>query len=84
MADLGIELEAHCDRILKRWVDASYGFHPNLKSHTGMTFMLEKRLLYNMYNKQMINTCSSTEAELLGVNDKLNHILLTQKSLCQG
>ena len=59
------------------WVDASFAVHPDLKSHTatGATVSFGKGCLISLSTKQKINTRSSTEAELVGVNDALSTIL---------
>ena len=71
-------LEADPDGIIKWWVDASYAVHPNMRSHTGATFTLGKGSPYSISTKQKINTRSSTEAELVGVNDAMALILWTR------
>ena len=53
------------------WVDASYGVHPDMKSHTGGTMSLGYGTLHTKSSKQKLNTKSSTEAELVGVSDYL-------------
>ena len=61
------------------WVDAaSFAVHPDLRSHTGATVSLGKGSIYNKSSKQKINTRSSTEAEVVGVNDAMTMILWMQ------
>eukprot|EP00980_Cylindrotheca_fusiformis_P012362 scaffold3036_cov117-Cylindrotheca_fusiformis.AAC.1 len=67
--------------VIQWWVDASYGVHPDLRSHTGATMMMGKGSLYSKSMKQKINTRSSTEAELVGVNDAMSLILWTRNFL---
>jgi hypothetical protein len=57
------------------WVDAAYAVHDNFRGHTGagMSFGLGMVLSYSW--KQKINTKSSTEAKLVGVDDLLGYIL---------
>ena len=57
------------------WVDAAYAVHDNWRGHTGagMSFGQGKALSYSWKHK--INTKSSTEAELVGVDDMLGYIL---------
>jgi hypothetical protein len=57
-------------RCIKWYVDASFAFHPDLKSHTGATVLFEdgKGVVQSVSRKQKLNTKSSTEAELIGVN----------------
>jgi hypothetical protein len=63
---------------MKWWVDASFGFHPDLRSHTGGVLTLGRRAVYSTSTRQMLNTRSSTEGELVGVNDVLPQILWTK------
>ena len=67
------------------WVDASFGVHPNMRSHTGATMSMGKGSVYSMSSKQKVNTRSSTEAELVGVNDAIGMALWMKMFLeCQG
>jgi hypothetical protein len=63
---------------IKWWVDASYAVHPDMKSHTGATMSLGEGCVYSMSTKQKLNTRSSTEAELVAVNDAMSKILWTR------
>eukprot|EP00980_Cylindrotheca_fusiformis_P025578 scaffold14118_cov91-Cylindrotheca_fusiformis.AAC.1 len=76
-----LTLEADSMNVIQWWVDASYGVHPDLRSHTGATMMMGKGSLYSKSMKQKINTRSSTEAELVGVNDAMSLILWTRNFL---
>ena len=49
-----------------------------MRSHTGATITLGKGSPYSMSTKQKINTRSSTEAELVGMNDAMALILWTR------
>ena len=53
------------------YVDASFAVHDNMRSHTGAVMTLGKGAALSMSTKQKINTKSSTEAELVGVDDSL-------------
>ena len=70
-----LTLEASNDGIVQWWVDASYAVHPNMRSHTGATITLGKGSLFSKSSKQKLNTRSSTEAELVGVNDAMALIM---------
>jgi hypothetical protein len=59
------------------YVDASFAVHPDFKSHTGATMTFGKGAPITMSRKQKLNTRSSTEAELVGVDDAINMILGT-------
>ena len=61
--------------VIHWWVDASFAVHKDYKSHTGATMTMGKGCPINMSSKQKINTHSSTEAELMGVNDAMTMIL---------
>jgi hypothetical protein len=64
-------LGADCLTILKTWVDASYGVHSDMKSHTGGAMSLGRGTIMCKSTKQKLNTKSSTEAELVGASDFL-------------
>jgi hypothetical protein len=57
------------------WVDAAYAVHNDMKGHTGagMSFGQGMALSYSWKHKIMMK--SSTEAELVGVDDSLGYIL---------
>ena len=50
-------------------IDASYAVHQDLKSHSGGVFLMGRGAVLSGSTKQKINTKSSTEAELVGVDD---------------
>ena len=60
------------------WVDASYGVHPDMKSHTGGAMSLGRGVFTCKSSKQKLNTKSSTEAELVGASDYLPNTLWTK------
>ena len=60
---------------LRWWVDASYAVHPNKRSHTGSVLSLGEGCVQASSTKQKINVKSSTEAELVGVDDRIGHVL---------
>ena len=76
-----LTLQADSMLSIKWWVDASYGVHPDLRSHTGGTMSLGKGAVYSSSIRQKLNTRSSTEAELVGVNDMMGLILWTRNFL---
>jgi hypothetical protein len=75
---LQLTLEANHMHIVKWWVDASFAVHPDMKSHTGGIMSLGKGAIYGTSTRQKLNTTSSTEAELVGVNDVMPQILWTR------
>ena len=58
--------------VIKWNIDASFAVHPDFKSHTGATMTFENEeggAIHTVSRKQKLNTKSSTEAELVGVDD---------------
>jgi hypothetical protein len=74
-------LEAEQGLAIKWYVDASFAVHPDMQSHTGATMTLGKGAVYSISTKQKINTKSSMEAELVGVNDAMPLVMWTQNFL---
>ena len=69
---------------IKWWIDASFAMHPDMKSHTGGTMSFSKGSVYSMLQKQCINTKSSTEAKIVGVNDGMLVIWTHNFTSAQG
>jgi hypothetical protein len=67
--ELVLRLSADNLNVVKWWVDASYGVHHAMKSHTGGVMSLGTGAAYSASKKQKLNTKSSTEAELVGIDD---------------
>ena len=63
------------------WVNSSYAVHPDMKSHTGVLMSLGKGCTYTASNKQKLNRKSSTEAELVAIDDAMGQILWTSHFL---
>ena len=59
-------------------VDASFAVHKDFRSHTGATMSLGLGTICSISTKQKINTRSSTEAELVSVDDVVSKILWTK------
>ena len=76
--EMKLTISADSLTTIRWWVDAAYGVHGDLRSHTGATMMLGKGSVYSVSTKQKINTRSSTEAELVGVNDVMAIVLWTR------
>jgi KUP system potassium uptake protein len=76
--DLNLTLEADSTHVIKWWVDAAFAVHRDMRSQTGMTMTLGKGSVYASSLRQKINTRSSTEAELVGVDDAMGMILWTR------
>ena len=61
------------------WVDASFAVHPDMKNHTvGAAMSLSKIAINGVSTKQRLNTESSAESELVGMNDVMPQVLWTR------
>ena len=72
---LALALEPDGTSTIKWWVDAALSVHNDMNIHTGRTMTMGQGALYYASNKQKLNTTSSTEAELVGVDDLMTQIL---------
>jgi hypothetical protein len=79
--EMGIKLEADKNLAVLAYVDASYGVHDDMKSHTGCVVGIGKGPLYAKSSTQKLNSKSSTEAELIGLSDSSNQIIWTRNFL---
>jgi hypothetical protein len=75
--NLVLTLEADNVHVIKWWVNSSFEVHRDMRSHTGETFSLGKGSPYSTLTRQKLNTKSSTEAELVAVDDVMPLILWT-------
>ncbi len=74
---LSLTLDASMMNLVRWWVDASFVVHHDVRSHTGAVFSLGKGGVISMSKKQKLNTKSSTEVEVVGVDDASLQILWT-------
>jgi len=80
-----LTLEADDFQTLTWYIDAAFAVHADMKSHTGSTFTLGKSAICSNSTKQKVNARSSTESELVGVDDKIAKVVWTKKFIeCQG
>ena len=56
-------------------MDALFAVHPDCKSHTGACLTLGHGIILYISEKQKINTKSSTEAELVGVDNATTFVM---------
>ena len=56
-------------------INASFVVHPDCKSHTGACLTFGHGSVLSLLLKQKINTKSSTEAELVGVDDAMTFVM---------
>ena len=67
--------------VLKWYVDASFAVHSNMRGHTGAGLTMGRGFPIVSSTKQKLNTRSSTESELVGVDDMMPSILWTRHFL---
>ncbi len=70
-------LGAKNDGLLMWYFDASFAVHPNMRGHTGGGLTMGRGCPMSVSTKQKLNTRSSTESELVGVDDMMPIILWT-------
>jgi len=73
-----LTLSAENLAIVKWFIDAAFAVHPDLKSHTGATMTMGEGAMQTLSRKQKLNSRSSTEAELIGVDDAITQVLWTR------
>ena len=63
-----------------RWyVDSSFAVHKDMRSHTGAIMTLGRGAIISDSTKQKVNARSSTESEMIAVDDTLSKILWTKR-----
>ena len=60
---------------IKSYIDVLYAVHPDMRSHTGAVMTLGKGAVVSISSKHKVNARSSTEEELIGIDDVLSHVL---------
>jgi hypothetical protein len=76
--DMPLILGANSTGVLNWYVDASFAVHANMRGHTGGGLMMGRGYPIVSSTKQKFNTRSSTESELVGVDDMMPSIIWTQ------
>ena len=61
--------------ILKWFIDVSYAVHKDIKNHTGGGLTIEKSAVFSKSIKQKLNTKSSAETEIVGIDNILSQVL---------
>ncbi len=67
--DPPLVLSADNNRLLMWHVDALFTVHPKMRTHTGGRLTMGREFPISVSTKQKLNTRSSTESELVGVDD---------------
>jgi hypothetical protein len=76
--EMPLILSANSSGVLKWWVDGSFAVHPNMRGHTGGGLSMGRGFPIVSSTKQKLNTQSSTESELVGIDDCMPAILWTR------
>ena len=63
------------------YLDAAFAVHPDMKSHTGSIMTWGRGSIISICTKQKTNSRSSTEAELISLDDILSKVLWTLRFL---
>jgi hypothetical protein len=75
--DCPLILSVENDGVLMWYLDAAFAEHPNMHGHTGGGLTMGRGFPIAMPTKQKLNTTSSTESELAGVDDVMPIVLWT-------
>jgi hypothetical protein len=67
------DLTISCDKLEKLtwYIDGLYAAHEDMKGHTGAVLTIGDSVVLCKSNKQKVNTRSSTESELIAIDDTL-------------
>ena len=76
-----LTLEAEEMDAIQWWIDAIYGMHPDLKGHSGGMMPLGKGAEASKLRQHMINLRSSTDSEIIRVDDHMTGALCTLRFL---
>ena len=67
-----LTLEADDTQTINWYIDAAFGVHDDMKSHTRACMTLGNGMIYAFFKKQKVNSRSSTYLNLCGQNNLLN------------
>ena len=74
-----LTLEVGDQQHIEWYVDAAFAVHPDYKGHTGAISTLGYGACSAISTKQKVNARSSTEAELIGIDDIISKILWSKR-----
>ncbi len=74
-----LTLELGDKQCIEWYVDAAFAVHPDYKGHTGAVSTLGGGAFAAISTKQKANARSSTEAELIGIDDVISMILWSKR-----
>jgi hypothetical protein len=72
-------LEAGDTQTIQWYVDAVFAVHTDFRSHAGAVMSLGKGIISSVSIKQKVNTRSSTDAELVAIDDVVSKIIWTKR-----
>jgi len=75
---LPLILSANGSGILKWWIHSAFAIHPNMRGHSGGCFSLGRRFSIMGCTKQKLNTRTSTDTEVVGVDDYMPAVCWTR------
>ncbi len=75
MRELPLILAADGTSVLSWYVDALFAVHPDMRGHTGGAMTTGTGFPLDKSTKHKLNTRSSTESEIVSVNDLILQIL---------
>ena len=78
---LRLTLEASSMTKISWWIDAAYGVHDDMRGHSGGMMSFGRGAVGSRSSKHKINSRSSTEAEIIGVDDHMSSVLWTLRFL---
>jgi hypothetical protein len=73
--NLPLVLGATSGGVLHWYLDAAFAVHPNMRGHSRGALTLGLGFPISSFGKQKLNTCSSTESKLVGVDDLMSLII---------
>jgi hypothetical protein len=73
--NLPLILGATSGKVLHWYVDTAFAVHPNMRGHSGGAMTLGLGFPISSSGKQKLSTCSSTESELVSVDDMMSLII---------
>ena len=81
--NLHLILKGNQNMEVTAYIDASYGIHDDLKSHTGIVIQVGGAMVFAKSSKQKLNSKSSTEAELIAASDGCGQVLWTKNFVAE-
>jgi hypothetical protein len=75
MCGLPLILAANSTGVLSWYVDASFAVHPDMKGHTGDAMTMGTGFSLDKSTKHKLNTRSSTESDIVAVDNLIPQIL---------